>query len=164
MWGNWIGRLKLTTRNEKGLPSHDRRLSPSERSGASCEFVIQQLFVVERMSPDTDNPFTPPAAGTHEPVRFMPWRIVPAAASFLVGAASFGFGLLGVAVMAYSSWPEPTTDWLVLITARCSMFLGFGASWMVAGWYYWKRRYGHGLIANGVGVLITAIVFPIVRP
>ena len=94
----------------------------------------------------------------------MQWRIVPAAASFLVGAASFGIGLLGVAVMAYSSWPEPTADWLVLITARCSMFLGFGASWMVAGWYYWKRRYGRGLIANGVGVLITAIVFPIVRP
>jgi hypothetical protein len=116
------------------------------------------------MATNTDNPYTPPAAETRGPAGLTQWRLVPAAVSFLLGAASFGFGLSGVAFMAYYARPEQTTDWLVLITARCSLFLGFGAAWMVAGWYFWCRRYGSGLIANGVGVLFAAIVFLIVRP
>jgi hypothetical protein len=114
---------------------------------------------------DMDNPYASPAeyaspaleAGQY--ARATGWRLVPAAASFVIGAASFVFGLFAVGVMTYLLSTHQATEGPPFMIAGCSLYLGFGASWMIAGWYYWKRRYRRGLIASVFGVLIPIVLF-----
>jgi hypothetical protein len=113
------------------------------------------------MTTDVDNPYASPTLDTSGYAHVKRWHLVPAAASFLIGVASFVFGLIAVAVMTYVLWTHQANETLGGMIAGCSLFLGFGASWMVAGWYYWKRRYRRGLIASGFGVLIPVVLFAI---
>jgi hypothetical protein len=114
------------------------------------------------MATDIDNPYAPPALEAAVPARPSGWRVVPAAASFLVGVVSFGVGLVAVAMMTYALWTHrPTTVTLGGMIAACTMYLGFGSLWMLAGWCYWKRRYYRGLIATGIGALIPGVLFAI---
>lgn len=113
------------------------------------------------MTADIDNPYASPSADANGYARVSRWHLVPATASFLIGGASFVFGLFAVAVMTYVLWKHQASETLGGMIAGCSLYLGFGASWMVAGWYYWKRRYRRGLIASGFGVLIPVVLFAI---
>jgi len=118
-------------------------------------------FVAASMTIDMDNPYASPALDTGDHAGVTRWRLVTAAASFVIGAASFVFGLFAVAVMTYVLSTHQANGTLGGMIAGCSLYLGFGASWMVAGWYYWKRRYRRWLIAAGFGVLIPVVLFTI---
>ena len=85
------------------------------------------------------------------------WPIVLATASFLVGAASCGISLVAMGEIVW--WTYHPDDRFGQDIALCSAYTGFGAAWMVAGRYYWKRRYRGALFANGLGLLILAIMF-----
>jgi hypothetical protein len=110
---------------------------------------------------DIKNPYAPSSLTTDESVRLTRWHIVPAAASLGIGAASFGFGLFAVAVMTHALWTHQANETLGGMIAGCSLYLGFGTSWMVAGWYYLTRRFRRGLVATGLGILIPVILFAI---
>ncbi len=125
-------------------------------------------FVTASMNTDTDNPYASPTSATSKSVRVTRWHIVAAAASFLIGIASFAFGLFAVGAMIYVLWTPQANrligdpnEMLFGMIAGCSMYLGFGTSWIVAGWYYWNRRYLRGLIATGIGILFPFAVFAI---
>ena len=119
------------------------------------------------MNMDFDNPYAAPNTTGQERAPAMRWRIFPAAASFLFGVASFGVGLAAVAIMSYLLWRRqgrealPGEATLGSMVAGCSLYLGFGASWMLAGWYYWKARYRHGITASAFGNLIPVVLFAI---
>ena len=87
------------------------------------------------------------------------WRLFPAAISFLVGLASFAFGVFAVAVMTYVLLTENTEETLGGMLVGCFLYLGFGTAWMLAGRLYWRRRYPHALLANAVGVAIPITLF-----
>lgn len=113
------------------------------------------------METDSTNPYAPPAVGAAVRVRPLRWRIVPAAASFLVGLLSFGIGLAGAGAITFVLLMRLPNEVPRGPIAGCSMYLGFGASWMLAGWWYWTRRYGRGLIANAIGALIVGVLIAI---
>lgn len=113
------------------------------------------------MTTDIDNPYASPALDANGYRRVRRWHLVPAVASFLIGMSSVVAGLFAVAVMSYVVWTHQAKETLVGMIAGCSLYIGFGGSWMVAGWYYWKRRYRRGLIASGFGVLILVVLFAI---
>jgi hypothetical protein len=113
------------------------------------------------MATDIDNPYAAPALDTGDYNRVPRWHLVPAAASFMIGAASFGLGLFAVAMMTHVLLTQQANETLGGMVAGCSLYLGFGVSWMVAGWYHWKRRFRRGLIAAGFGVLIPVVLFTI---
>ena len=114
------------------------------------------------MATAIDNPYAPPAVQTDARTYPTRWRVVPAAASFLVGVVSFGVGVVAVAMMTYALWAHrATTVTLGEMIAACSMYLGFGSLWMLAGWCYWKGRYYRGLVATGIGALIPGVLFAV---
>ena len=110
---------------------------------------------------DIDNPDASPPLDTNESARVTRGHIALAVVSFSIGAASFAVGLSCVEVMTRATWAHDANDTLGNMIAGCSLYLGFGASWMVAGRYYWKQRYRRGLVASGFGVLIPVVLFAI---
>ncbi|MFN0021217.1 MAG: hypothetical protein ACKVP0_23460 [Pirellulaceae bacterium] len=128
----------------------------------AAEVRYNQLFAEVGMTTDRDNPYSAPAL-IGDYTRVTRWHVVPAAASFVIGAASFGLGLgvfaVGMNMLVLSTQhANAAIDGMV---AGCSLYLGFGAAWMVAGWCYGKRRFCRGLIATGFGVLIPVVLFAI---
>lgn len=107
------------------------------------------------------NPYASPRANGEENAtgaRSTRWRIAPAAASFLVGALGILMGLLlAVGITAeilanrFDKIPQGTIPGFLL-------FLGFGATFILAGWFYWSRRYRLGLIATANGVSIFVVI------
>jgi hypothetical protein len=103
------------------------------------------------------NPYAPPvheSAATHALTR---WRILPAAVSFLIGLASFAFGMFAVAVMTYVVATQGPRETLGGMLAACTCYLGFGAAWVAAGWFYWRCRFRDALLANIVGISIPVV-------
>ncbi|MFO0818889.1 MAG: hypothetical protein U1A77_13160 [Pirellulales bacterium] len=113
------------------------------------------------MTTDIDNPYAPPSVSAGDRARPSRWRIVPAAGAFLIGLASLGIGLAAVAVMTYVLLIRQPNATLGGMIAGCSMYLGFGGSWMLAGWYYWREQYRRGLIVTAIGAMIPAVLFAI---
>jgi hypothetical protein len=89
------------------------------------------------------------------------WRLVPAVFCFCLGFASFCFGLFAVAVMLYVLLIRKEWSFYGGMLAGCSLYLGFGIAWMLAGWLYWQRRFGFGLIATLLGMLIPVTLFAV---
>jgi hypothetical protein len=112
------------------------------------------------MLTDIENPYASPSR-KDEPAGLLGWRMVPAGALFLIGTVAFAFGLIAVVVMLYVSWLDQAKETLVNMMAGCGLYLGFGASWMLAGWYCSKGRYRRSVIATAVGILIPVILFAI---
>jgi hypothetical protein len=112
-------------------------------------------------STDT-NPYLPPKEISDSAASFIVrWRLIPASISFLLGFASFLFGVFAVVVMAYVLITQNANETVGGMIAGCTLYLGFGVSWMVAGWWYWRRRYRIAAVANGVGVLFPVVLFAI---
>lgn len=89
------------------------------------------------------------------------WRVIPASLSFLIGFSSFVFGLFAVAVMGYVLMTQDAAEAIGGMIAGCTLYLWFGVAWMMAGWWYWRRRYRIAAAANVVGVLFPAVLFAI---
>lgn len=110
------------------------------------------------------NPFSPPRQVSDSlPVAASAtrWRLIPASISFLLGLASFIFGVFAVAVMAYVLMTQNAGEPLSGMIAGCTLYLGFGVTWMLAGWLYWHRYYRIAAAANGVGILFPVVLFAI---
>lgn len=108
------------------------------------------------------NPYSPPELLSDSAAAFITrWRLVPASISFFLGLASFMFGVFAVAVMAYVLMTQNANETVGGMIAGCTLYLGFGATWMMAGWCYWRRRYRIAAVANGVGVLFPVILIAI---
>jgi hypothetical protein len=107
------------------------------------------------------NPYASPLQASESPRTRTRWRIIPAAGSFLLGFASFAFGIFAVAVMTYVVTTRDADDMLGVMLAGCGVYLGFGACWMMAGWLYWRGRYLIALAANVAGILIPLAVIAI---
>jgi hypothetical protein len=113
------------------------------------------------MSSVEPNPYAPPTPLSDSLPPPMRWRLIPAAGSFLLGLASFTFGIFAVAVMTYVVATQNANETIAGMLAGCGLYLGFGSAWMAAGWFYWQRRFRDGLIANGIGLLFPAILFAV---
>jgi hypothetical protein len=124
-------------------------------------FMVEYLFGAVHMTTDLENPYAPPGLHAGDRARGIPWHIVPAAASFLIGAASSVVGLFAVAGVICLLWTHQAGETLGGMIAGCSLYLGFGVSWMTAGYLYWQRRYRRGLIATGFGILIPVVLFAV---
>ena len=123
------------------------------------------------MSSDTDNPYAAPLSATAVNGRRSSWsiavagvcRVALAGVSFLIGATSLLLGAYGLTGIGWLMATEPITSIRDFMVAGCSLFLGLGTAWIIAGWYYWKRRYRCAVIATGVGVLICVVVIGIME-
>ena len=107
------------------------------------------------------NPYSPASPTLDSTAIATRWRLVPASISFLFGLASYVFGMFAIAVMAYVSIMQNANESLGGMIAGCTLYLGFGVSWMLAGWLYWRRSYRVALMANGFGVLVSVVLFAI---
>lgn len=109
---------------------------------------------VHRTTPVANlNPYTPPTQAPQAIPRGSRLRAIPATGSFLFGFASFAMGVFASGWMLYSIYGPANATFYPGMLVGCAVYLAFGASWMLAGWFYWLRRYRHGLIANSVGLL-----------
>lgn len=110
------------------------------------------------------NPFSPPrqvSGSLPAAASATRWRLIPASISFLLGLASFIFGVFAVAVMMYVLMTQNAAETLGGMIAGCSLYLGFGVTWMLAGWLYWHRRYGIAAATNAAGILFPVVLFAI---
>ncbi len=123
--------------------------------------VITKQFIESAMSNVDPNPYEPPTRESNGAPLATPWRVLPAAGSFLLGFVSFVFGLFAVAVMLYMAATHGAEETIGAMLACCTLYLGFGGAWMFAGWSYWCQRYRRGLIANGVGLLFPVVLFSV---
>lgn len=84
------------------------------------------------------------------------WRFLPAAVFCMTGGASVLFGIFAVVVMVNVLFFQNKWTKLVEMCAGCTLYLGVGVCWLIAGCLYWNRRYTWGIIATFIGT-----VFPI---
>lgn len=84
------------------------------------------------MTADMDNPYASPAQDTGDFAGVTRWYLIPAAGSFIIGAASFSLGMFAVATMTILLLTQQSNETLGGMIAGCSLYLGFGASSMVA--------------------------------
>lgn len=135
--------------------------SSSSRDGRSEAGGLGNSFLADGVGTDIENPHAPLAVDAQERTHPVRWRIIPAATFFAIGVASLGIGLAAVAIMTYVLLTQQANERVGGMIAGCSMYLGFGASWSLAGWLYWHERYRYGLIATTIGALIPAVLFAI---
>ena len=105
------------------------------------------------MSSTTPDPYTPPRTPSESAAKTR-WRVFPAAGSFAIGLASLLFLLTTTALLA-----QETSGPVINTVAVYALYLGFGGSWILAGWCYWRRRFWYGLAANCIGVLVVVTVY-----
>ncbi|MGN6546355.1 MAG: hypothetical protein ACTHK7_14980 [Aureliella sp.] len=119
------------------------------------------MLAVLIMSDLEPNPYSPPLQGPDAAALATRWRVIPAAASFLIGLASFTLGIAAVGITVNAVVLQSAKQPLGLMIAGCSLYLGFGIAWIVAGRLYWRGRYRAAAIANGVGILFPVVLFAI---
>jgi hypothetical protein len=109
------------------------------------------------------NPYAAPrVADTISAGRRKPrWRLIPATFFFLLGCLSLLVGLFGVAIILAAVFTQRNLEPLGDVLAGCSLYLGVGISWSVAGWFYWSERYRMALAATAMGILIPVVLFSI---
>lgn len=123
------------------------------------------------MSSDTDNPYAAPILGarvndhrSRSRVALVGvCRISLVGASFLIGTLSVLLGVLSCARLGWQIATEPISAIRAFMIGGCAFFLGLGVTWIIAGWFYWTRRYFCAIVANGVGVLICVIVHAVME-
>jgi len=87
--------------------------------------------------------------------------VIPAAGSFTIGLASFVFGTIAVAIMAYVVFTQNANETMGGMLAGCTLYLGFGTSWMIAGWCYWRQKYRIAMAVNFLGILFPVLLVAI---
>lgn len=128
--------------------------------------VGQWFWTSDGMSSDTDNPYAAPSSGTRANGGFSGrrtalvgvLRITLATVSLLIGLPSFLLGAFYLAAIGWVLATEPITGIRDFMIADCSLLLGLGTAWTIAGWQYWNRQYAIAAIASLVGVVICVIV------
>ncbi len=81
--------------------------------------------------------------------------------AFGLGLCSTAFGLFAVGVMSYVVIWQNRVDHIYEMLAGCSLYLGSGACWMVAGVFYWRRAWKIAIGATVLGLLIPIVLFAI---
>ena len=56
---------------------------------------------------------------------------------------------------------EPAYEYVGRVIVVCGIYLGLGASWMCAGWFYWSKRYLLGIVSTAVGALIPIVLLAV---
>lgn len=89
------------------------------------------------------------------------WRVIPAAGSFAIGLASFHFGMIAVAIMVYVVFTQNMNETIGGMLAGCTLYLGFGTTWMIAAWCYWRQKYLIWMAVSFLGILIPVVLISI---
>jgi hypothetical protein len=112
------------------------------------------------MTDQNTNPYSSPRSYEANDPRFrFRWRVIPAALFFTFGALIFCFGIFAVSIAAYVIAVLQNYGRLPEMIAGCSLYLGLGASWMIAGWFYLHGKFRNALLATAVGIVIPIVVF-----
>lgn len=120
------------------------------------------------MSPVNPNPYAAPNEDLGKPGvgrdsdgevrRSSWWWHLPAVIVFCLGVAGFAFSLMIIAgtvrglLVGYQRFGPLET------IAVLSVYLTYGASWMIAGWMFSNRRWRPGLVILLIGILIPIVI------
>lgn len=108
---------------------------------------------------DPLNPYNAPLLSPERTQLKTRWRIIPAAASIIVGVTYLALGLGAVGILMHHATTRNIIPAPAKSIATCISYLVFGAVWTLAGRQYWLGQFRLAVATSIAGTLILVALY-----